>query len=119
MIIKLDKDVEIKCTLGTIRDIESVFKRSFVEIVTDIGKLSTSEQIKMLYIGAHRADPELKEEEFIDKFDNFLGLGDLSDYLEQFILQLQYPGKTEREIQERLEKKVQRAAALKGSTATN
>lgn len=119
MIIKLDREYEVKCTLGTIRDIEDHFKKSFVEIVSDIGKLSTREQIKMLFIGAHRANSELTESDFEDKCDNFLGLGDLTDYLEQYILQLQYPGKTAEEIQERIEKKVQRAAALRGSTITN
>ena len=50
MIIKLDREYEVKCTLGTIRDIEDSFKKSFVEIVSDIGKLSTREQMKMLFI---------------------------------------------------------------------
>ena len=54
MIIKLDREYEVKCTLGTIRDIEDSFKKSFVEIVSDIGKLSTREQMKMLFRTQYR-----------------------------------------------------------------
>lgn len=119
MIIKLDREYEVKCTLGTIRDIEAVFKRSFADIVSGIGKLTAGEQVKMLFIGAKKADPDLTEKDFTDKCDETLGLGDLTDYLEQFILQLQYPGKTEKEIREQIEKKLQRAEAFKSSTVSN
>ena len=40
MYIRLDKDYEIKTTLGTIRDIERVFGKSFFEVVNSISGIS-------------------------------------------------------------------------------
>ena len=85
MIIKLDRDYEVKCTLGTIKEIEDRFGKPFLTIVAGLDKLTTSEQIRLLYIGAHRADQGLEENTFISACDDNLGLGTLTDYMEEYV----------------------------------
>jgi len=114
MHIKLDKDYEVKTTLGTICDIEKTFGKGFFELAGEIGKMTTDQQIKLLYVGVRKAQPEIAEETFNTLCENHLGLGDMTDYLEQFILQLQYPGFSREEIQKKIEMKMKQAERLKG-----
>lgn len=116
MVIKLDREYEVKCTLGTIKDIETAFKKPFFTLAAELDKLNTTEQIKLLFAGVKRADPEVQQSQFISQCENCLGLGELTEYLEQFVLQIQYPGEAREEIQQRIEKKLTAAAALKAST---
>jgi len=118
MNIKLDKDYEVKCTLGTIRDIEVAFGKPFISVISGIDKLTTAEQVKLLYLGVKRADNTITEVDFTSECENNLGLGDFTEYLETYIMQLQYPGKTPEEIQQKIEKKLQRAEAMKGLTSS-
>lgn len=118
MIIKLDRDYEIKCTLGTIKDIESRFNKPFFTLVSALDKMTTTEQIKLLFIGAKRAEPSIKEADFVEACEENLGLGELNEYLENFVLQIQYPGQSREEIQERIEKKLKQAELLRASTGT-
>ncbi len=113
MFIKLDKDYEIKCTLGTIKDIEAKFGKPFFTLVSEFDKFTTTELIKLLYVGAHRANSSVTEQEFISACEDHLGLGELSDYLEQYVFQLQYPGLMPEEVQDKIEKKLERSRALK------
>ena len=115
MTIKLDKEYEVKTTLGTIREIERVFSKSFFDIISNVANLKIEEQIKLLFIGVKKANPDLNEKTFNDLFDDHVGLGDLMDYLEKFIFALQYPGLTEHEVQEKIEKKLKRTQALQKS----
>lgn len=112
MFIKLDRDYEIKCTLGTIRDIENTYNKSFFEVVNDVTKMRTDEQIKLLYIGAKKADNTLTLKDFTDKCEEYIGIGDLMDYLEKFFYSLQYPGLSDEEVQNRIEKKLQKTREL-------
>lgn len=116
MYIKLDREYEIKCTLGTIKDIESKFGKPFFTLISAFDKLTTTEQIQMLYVGARRADPSLSEKEFVSACEDNLGLGMLSDYLEEFIMQLQYPGLTHEEVQQKLEKKLENSRRLQAAS---
>lgn len=50
MYIRLDKDYEIKTTLGTIRDIERVFGKSFFEVVNSISGMNVEDQLKLLIL---------------------------------------------------------------------
>jgi len=118
MFIKLDKDYEIKTTLGTIRDIEKAFGKSFFEIINDISKMSTDQQIKLLYIGVRRAHPEISEDAFNAKCEDYLGIGDLMEYLEQYFYGLQYPGLSESEVQSKIEKKLQKNRELQAARAS-
>ena len=113
MIIKLDRDYEIKCTLGTIKDIETSFGKPFFALVTELDKLTTTELIKLMYIGARRAEATLTEQGFLAACEDSLGLGELSDCLEQYVFQLQYPGLKPEEAQKKIEKKLERTRALK------
>lgn len=113
MYIKLDRDYELKCTLGTIRDIESKFGKPFFTLMGDLGQMTTTEQLKLLYVGAKKADPALTEADFITACEDNLGLGELADYLEQYVYELEYPGLTKEEVQDRIEKKLRRSQALR------
>lgn len=104
MFIKLDREYELKCTLGTIKEIEARFNKPFFTLLGGIDKMTTTEQIRLLYIGAHRADSSLEESAFIAACDDCLGLGELTEYLEQFVLALQYPTLTREEAHDRLKK---------------
>jgi hypothetical protein len=109
MYIKLDKEYEVKTSLGTIRDIEKVFCKSFFEVVNGLTAMKVEEHVKLLYLGTKKANAELSEKVFAELCDNHVGLGDLMEYLEQYIFALQYPGLSEQEVQEKLEKKLKRS----------
>jgi len=115
MHIKLDKDYEVKTTLGTIRDIEKTFGKSFFEIVNSVATMKLEDQIKLLFAGVRKAHPDIKETAFIDLCEDHLGMGDLMEYLEQYFYALQYPGLSEEEVQAKLEKKLQRTQALQNA----
>ncbi len=108
MIIKLDKDYEVKCTLGTIREIERMLGKGFFEILKNIAELTTEQQLKMLYAGVKKLNPDLGYEKFIVLCEDYLGMGDLMDCLEKYVYALQYPGLSEQEVQQKIEKKLQR-----------
>lgn len=115
MNIQLDKDYELKCSLGTIRELEETFNCSFNELITKVNKLTTEEQLRMLFCGVHRANPDMSKEKFFVLCDDYLGLGMLTDKLEEFIYQLQYPGKTQEEIDAIVQKKLAKAGQLRNS----
>ena len=112
MYIKLDREYEVKTTLGTIREIERVFGKSFFDVIQGVASMKVEEQIKMLYMGVKKANPDMTEKAFSDLCDDHIGLGDLMEHLEKFIFALQYPGLTEQEVQEKLEKKLKQAQRL-------
>lgn len=116
MKIQLENSYEIKCTLGTIKDIENKYKKSFNEVVGSIDKMSTSEQIQMLFLGAKRNDENIKEQDFITECENTLGAGTLAEIMEEFILQLQYPGQTKDDIQKKILEKLEKLQKIKAST---
>lgn len=115
MKIQLDREYEVKCTLGTIRDIEKSLGKGFFELMGGVSKMTTEEQLKMLYAGVKRANRELRYEEFDRLCEEHLGIGDLMDLLEKYLYGLQYPGLTEEEAGERIEKKLQASRALQAS----
>lgn len=106
MYITLDRDYEVKCTLGTIRDIEKRFNKGFYELMRGIESMTVSDHIKMLFIGVHKANPDLTEAYFSDLCDEYLGVGNLQDALESYLYQLQYPGLNEEEIKSKIQKKI-------------
>ncbi|MCL2234365.1 MAG: hypothetical protein FWC02_01640 [Firmicutes bacterium] len=112
MYIKLDREYEIKTTLGTIREIEKLFKKSFFEVINSVTNMLLDDQLKMLFAGVKKANPEMTEKTFNDLCDDYLGMGEIMEYLEQYIFALQYPGLTEEEVQEKLEKKLERTQKL-------
>ena len=118
MQIKLDKNYEVKATLGTIRDIERAFGKSFFDVVNAVSNMKVEEQIKLLYVGVRKAHPEMTEETFNALCENYIGIGDLMEYLEKYFYALQYPGLSEQEVQERIEKKLQRNRELQASRAS-
>ncbi|MDR3022248.1 MAG: hypothetical protein LBU60_06230 [Clostridiales bacterium] len=111
MNIKLDKSYEVKTTLGTVRDIENIFNKSFFDVISGITAMKIEEQIKLLYIGVKRAN-DITEEAFAELCDNYVGIGDLMEYLEQYIFAMQFSGLSEQEVQEKLGKKLQRNSQL-------
>ncbi|MDR1094568.1 MAG: hypothetical protein LBL66_10525 [Clostridiales bacterium] len=117
MYIKLDREYEVKATLGTIRDIERAFGKGFLELAGGIAKMTLDEQLKLLYVGARKANPGLSEEAFNAACEEHLGLGDLMEYLEKYMYALQYPGLSEEEVRERLEKKLERSREMQQGPA--
>ena len=115
MYIKLDRNYEVKTTLGTTRDIEKAFGKGFFELAGEIAKMTIDQQIKLLYVGAKKADPALTEIDFNEACENYLGIGDLMEYLEQFFYALQYPGLSEDEVQEKIQKKLERSRELQAA----
>ncbi|MCL2369841.1 MAG: hypothetical protein FWC80_01230 [Firmicutes bacterium] len=105
MHIKLDKEYEVKVTLGTIRDIERIFDKSFFDVINMVATMKIEEQIKLLYIGVKKANPDMTEKSFSDLCDDNLGLAELIETLEKYLFALQFPGLTEAEVEEKLAKK--------------
>jgi len=108
MNIKLDKNYEVKSTLGTIREIERLFDKAFLDVVNSITSMKIEEQIRFLFAGVKKANPDMAENKFVELCEDYLGMGELMEYLEQYIFALQYPGLSEQEVQEKLEKKLQK-----------
>ena len=117
MYIKMNKDYEVKTTLGTIRDIENAFGKSFFEVINSVSNMKIEEQIKLLYVGVRKAQPDMDEAAFNALCEEYLGIGDLMEYLEKYFYALQYPGLSDEEVQERIEKKLQRNRELQASRA--
>ena len=115
MYITLDRQYQVKTTLGTIRDIERTFDKSFFEIVNTVSQMKVEEQIKLLYVGVRRLNPELTEDTFNSLCEDYLGIGDLMEYLEKYFYALQYPGLSEEQVQEKIEKKLQKNRELKAN----
>jgi len=112
MYIKLDKEYEVKTTLGTIREIEKQFGRAFFDIIKSVTSMVIEEQMRLLYVGVHKANSDLTETAFADLCEDNMGMGDLMEYLEKYLYALQYPGLSEQEVQERLEKKLEKSRKL-------
>jgi len=118
MYIKLEKEYEVKTTLGTIRDIEKSFGKGFFELAGEIAKMTLDKQLKLLFIGVRRANPDLTEQTFMSICEDHLGIGDLMEYLEKYMLALQYPGLSEEEVHSKLEKKLERNKELQALRAS-
>lgn len=112
MNIKLDKEYEIKCTLGTIRAIETRFGKPFIPLMGELDKLTTTEQMRTLYCGFAKANPSVSEEQFVALMEEHVGMGEFADMLEEYVYQLQYPGKSRAEAEEIVQKKLERARRL-------
>lgn len=112
MNIKLDRDYEVKSTLGTIREIERIFDKSFLDVINGIASMKIEEQIKFIFAGVKKANPDMSESKFIELCEDHLGMGELMEYLEQYIFALQYPGLSEQEVQDKLEKKLKKNKAF-------
>jgi len=112
MNIKLDRNYEIKTTLGTIREIERLFGTGFLDVINKITTMKLDDQIKFIFAGVKKANPEISEAQFTELCEDHLGMGDLMDCLEEYIFALQYPGQSVEEVQEKLEKKLQRSKSL-------
>ena len=119
MIIKAGREYEVKCTLGTIKDIESRFNKPFYTLLSDVNKMTTTEQIRFLYVGVKRADPQVEEKEFAADCEDNHGMGDLMEYLEQYVLALQFPGLSKEEVQKKLEKKLEQQNRAKSGLTGN
>ena len=105
MYIKLDREYEVKTTLGTIRDIERMFDKSFFEILESVAAMKIDDQIKLLYVGIKKANPEMTEKVFDDLCNEHIGLETLIEHLEKYLFSLQFPGLSEEEVEEKLAKK--------------
>lgn len=107
MFIKIkDEEFEFNTKLGTTFKIEESFKKPYLRVLSNIDNMTAMEQIKMLSCG-------LNTKEDKDRLKNAIaeeGLGVLSDILEEFIDELQYPGLSE---EEREQKKLQKVAKQK------
>jgi len=112
MNIKLDKNYDVKTTLGTIREIEKLFDKAFLDVINGIATMKIEEQIKFLFAGVKKANPDITEKKFMELCEDNVGMGQLMEYLEEYIFALQYPGLTEQEVQEKLEKKLQKNKAF-------
>jgi len=117
MYIKLNKDYEVKTTLGTIREIEKLFDKAFLDVIGNIATMKIDEQIRFIFAGVKKANSEMTEKAFSDLCDDYVGMGELMEYLEQYIFALQYPGLSEQEVQDKLEKKLERTQKLSKNKA--
>lgn len=105
MIININNEnYELSTKLGTTFKIQKAFKKPYLKVLTNIEDMMAEEQIKMLSCGLNT------QEEVSDftKACEDIGIGELSDYLEQFIDELQYPGLSEEEREQKKLKKLEK-----------
>ena len=106
MFIKLnEKEFEINTKLGTTFTIEERFKKPYLRVLSEIQNLTAKEQIELLNCGINKEEKNEFKEALKD-----VGIGYLTEILEEFIEELQYPGLTEKE---REEKKLEKVAKQK------
>ena len=110
MFIKINgEEFEINTKLGTTFKIEKKFKKPYLRVLGSIDMMTAEEQVEMLTCGI--AD-EISVKRFKEVI-NEIGLGELSEYLEEFIDALQYPGLTEKEIEEKKLEKIKKQKKMK------
>ncbi len=109
MNIKINNDtVEIKTNLNVAFKLQDQFKLPYMKVIEHITTKDAGidEQVKFLYIGYQSGGGTLTEEEFCKRLLESNGINQINDYLEKMILELQYPGMSEEEIEEELKKKI-------------
>lgn len=110
MFIKINEnEFELSTKLGTTFKIEKRFKKPYLRVLSNIDDMTAEEQIEMLACG-------IKEQEDIKKFKESIeevGLGELSEYLEEFVDGLQYPGLSKEEIKEKKLQKIKKQKEMK------
>lgn len=111
MNIKLDNEtIDVKTTLNVAFKLQEQFKQPYMKVIEHITTKDAriDEQVKFLYIGYQNGGGEMSEKEFSDRLLESNGISQIGDYLEQMILELQYPGMSEQEIEEELKKKIEK-----------
>lgn len=109
MNIKINNNtVEVKTNLNVAFKLQEQFKLPYMKVIEHITTKDAmiDEQVKFLFIGYQNGGGTLSEEEFSRHLLESNGINQISDYLEQMILELQYPGMSEEEIEEELKKKI-------------
>lgn len=110
MFIKINgEEFEINTKLGTTFKIEKKFKKPYLRVLSSIDLMTAEEQVEMLACGIAEEVNVKKFKEVVDE----IGLGELSEYLEEFIDGLQYPGLSEKEIEEKKLKKMEKQKKMK------
>lgn len=97
-----NREFELSTKLGTTFKIQKAFKKPYLKVLTNVEDMMAEEQIKMLACGL-QAQEEVND--FTKAFEE-VGIGELSDYLEEFIDELQYPGLSDEQKEEKKLKKL-------------
>lgn len=111
MNIKLnDETVEVRTNLNVAFKLQEQFKQPYMKVLEHIATKDAriDEQVKFLYIGYQNGGGTMSENDFTQRLLESNGISQIGNYLEQMILDLQYPGMTEREIEEELKKKIEK-----------
>lgn len=105
---------EFDCRLGTTIKIRKQFKMNFNDVIQKLMQFNEEQLIDFLYQGLDESKYE-KDNFFNDILED-LGYMELYELVTDFIQEIQYPGKTEEEIDKLIMEKNQRASALKISS---
>lgn len=100
-----EREYEFNCKLRTCLKIKNKFNKNYMEIINEIDKMDVNELINLLYCGLDKE--KVDEKEFRDYVLDTCGMAELYDHVTWFVMQLQYPGLSEDEIEKKLlEKKL-------------
>lgn len=111
MNIKLNNNtIEINANLNVAFKLQERFQMPYMKVIEHITtkEAKIDEQIKFLFICYQNGGGTLSEQDFGEQLLNCNGISQINEYLEQMILNLQYPGMSEAEIEEELKKKIAR-----------
>lgn len=110
MIIKInEKEFEINTKLATTFVIEEKFKKPYLSVLGNINNLTAKDQVEIIACGITDKDERNEFKEAIKE----TGIGFLSEKLEEYIDELQYPGLSPEEIEEKKLKKVEQQKYMK------
>ena len=105
-----NEEFDVNTKLGTTYKIEERFKKPYLKVLLGADDLKAKEQIDMIACGL-----PTDEATRFKKAAEEIGLGELSEILEEFIDALQYPGLTSEAIEQKKLEKIAKQKHMKES----
>lgn len=110
-----NKELGFRNDLGITRELKKVFKRDYHVLVEQVSTLSQDDMYKFIYTCLSDQDEFGKLSDFIDWIESpqsGAGAMDIYDAIEALNMEIQYPGKSQEEVDEIVKKKMARHQEL-------
>lgn len=104
-----NEEFDINTKLGATFKIEERFKKPYLKVLLGADDLKAKEQIDMIACGLSSQDEVVRFKKAAEE----IGLGELSEILEEFIDALQYPGLTSEAIEQKKLEKIAKQKHMK------
>ena len=115
MNIIINKEIyNISTNLKLAYKIQDIFKKPYMKVLEILtsSEANIEDQITFLYLGYEIGGGLLSKDEFQNLISESIGINQLINYLEQAVVEMQYPGMSETEIEEEIKKKLEKIRML-------